>query len=463
MICTRFSTMKSVDMISLGGSITPSNKRIKREPLTSVKKKPESQLGKIGSSGHSKEAPPPMASIGTPFSQRSNAGKILETLNPDLPSTATTSSAPALTANFDPKKYSFRPMYQKLSEVAEVLDDQIDSFAEILVRHLELTDEDIGNPSATNQVETTVIGRIAIDSLSGGRLNADSVLLETSRRLGAGSRTKLNLSSVASYSFFPGQIVAVRGSNASGEFKVSEILELPMLPPAACRPGDIEEEGINLIVASGPYTTNDNLHYEALIALRDKVLEEKIDTVILLGPLVDIAHPLIRNGDFDCSGETLDDYFQETIAPILATLPSVLLVPHIRDAVSRHMCFPQEALTRSHTGLPRHVKLLPNPAMFSLREVTFGISTLDVLMHLSKEELANKPSGNMLTRLSSSVLRQRRFYPLFPGANGEDRPESSLDMGYAGLTEFNNTVPDIMILPSALQHFAKVKPSTTQS
>ena len=55
---------------------------------------------------------------------------------------------------------------------------------------------------------------------------------------------------------------------------------------------------------------------------------------------------------------------------------------------------------------------------------------------------------NIVARLVGHILKQRHLYPLFPGEN--------IDVPYLGLGELYNGAPDMLILPSNLQAFAKV-------
>lgn len=59
-----------------------------------------------------------------------------------------------------------------------------------------------------------VAGRICCDADAG--LNEHSILLEGSMQFSGGSRVKLDVSRMADYSLFPGQIVAVQGLNPTG-------------------------------------------------------------------------------------------------------------------------------------------------------------------------------------------------------------------------------------------------------
>jgi DNA polymerase alpha subunit B len=116
--------------------------------------------------------------------------------------------------------------------------------------------------------------------------------------------------SVPSANFFPGQIVALRGINPSGEyFTVKEILPIPLLPPAASSAvaldninDRIEADSslpLNVMIAAGPYTTDDNLDFEPLQEICQKAADSFADSLVLMGPFLDIEHPLLASGDFD--------------------------------------------------------------------------------------------------------------------------------------------------------------------
>lgn len=262
-------------------------------------------------------------------------------------------------------------MYQKIAEAAETIDERIDEFQKLIQERYSLPDEAFWDPSDKKPDEIIAIGRICSDSLGGERTNSASVLLESSRMSGNGSRVKLDLSKVKSYALFPGQIVAVRGINSSGEFfTVKDILEPLPLPPPPMIPDDVyefqkalEDRPMTMAITSGPYTTEDNLDYEALDALTEKLAERKPDVVVLFGPFVDSEHPMVKEGDFElqtvdpAEGGTLEDLFRERVAPLLRRLSGsmVFIIPSLRDAVSKHLSFPQEAfkIKKDILGLPK--------------------------------------------------------------------------------------------------------------
>lgn len=443
-------------------------------------------------------------SRGIAFSERADPGQIVQTLNEhlepfEIPIAPPSQPRVKLTAATDLKKFGYKPMAMHLSEASEVLDDRIDEFQILIQEFHNLEESAFGNASSQSTEETIAVGRIASDTLE-GKLNAASLLLETSRRMGAGLRVPLKVDSI-SHEFFPGQIVAVKGINASGEyFSVSEVLEIPLLPPTATLPSildtnnerlGVEEEGdasnpscaLNVVLAAGPYTADDNLAFEPLHALCEKAAESCADMLVLVGPIFDIEHPLLASGDFDLPDDgsiepdkaTLTDAFRilvgTPIRKLAQKVPSITitLVPSSRDAVNKHVSWPQEHFTgKKELGLPKQAKVVTNPVNIALNEVVVGISAHDVLYDLRREELVvGRPKeNNIMARLPGHVIQQRHFYPIYPPIDRNLLPKTGttdgiatgmpLDISYLKLGEWFTSRPDMLITPSALAPFVKV-------
>lgn len=383
-------------------------------------------------------------------------------------------------------------MGMRLSEASEILDDRIDELTTIFQKHYESHDLTFGSAATQSTSEIIAVGRIASDALE-GKLNPASLVLETSRRTGAGRRVPLKVDSVPGLSFFPGQIVALRGINPSGEyFTVKEILPIPLLPPAASpavtleninerleNAGDIP---LNVMLAAGPFTADDNLDFEPLQELCRKAADSYADGLVLLGPFLDIEHPLLASGDFDLPDikgldpdtATLTTIFRHVIstplARLVAAVPSitVVCVPSVRDALSRHVSWPQEQLLRKELGLPKQVRMVSNPVTLSFNETVIGMCSHDVLSELRREEVlqGKLTEGQLLTRLPKYLVEQRHFSPLFPSTSRSNLPKTGTDSGlatgamldvpYMKLGEWWNVRPDILIVPSMLPPFVKV-------
>ena len=110
-----------------------------------------------------------------------------------------------------------------------------------------------------------------------------------------------------------------------------------------------------------------------------------------MGPFLDEAHPAIQSGAIQIPlgvPPTMESLFKQNISSRLRTLTEIqiILIPHVRDIVSPHAIWPQEAFSRQALDLPKHVRCLTNPAVFSLGETTIGINTNDILRGINLEE-----------------------------------------------------------------------------
>ncbi|KAI9928168.1 hypothetical protein ASPWEDRAFT_39028 [Aspergillus wentii DTO 134E9] len=498
----------NTDMFGMLDGLTPnaSNGRAPNGVNGSAKRKSDfgspsvSKVGKVespmGTKMSSKGAGAADGLQPIPFSERQNPGQTIETINSHLPASEAPMapySEPRIrpTANTDLKKFGYKPMGLRLSEASEILDDRIDEFMALFQQQYEAEDVTFGSAATQSTSEIIAVGRIASDSLE-GKLNSASLVLETSRRTGAGLRVPLKVDSLPSANFFPGQIVALRGINASGNyFSVKDVLPTPLLPPAASsavvldgineRLGEGDASApLNVIVSSGPYTADDNLDFEPLNEICQKAADSYADAVVLMGPFLDIEHPLLASGDFDLpeikgydpDTATLATVFRHCItAPLqrlVAAVPSItiVLVPSVRDAVSKHVSWPQEQLPKKELGLPKQVRVVSNPVTLSFNETVIGMCSHDVLFELRSEEaIHGRPKeGSLLTRLPKYLVEQRHFMPIFPPSSRESLPKSGsgiatgamLDLSYSKLGEWWNVRPDVLITPSVLPPFVKV-------
>ena len=149
------------------------------------------------------------------------------------------------------------------------------------------------------------VGRVCCDS-EGGRLNPQSLLLEGSMRRSQGARVRLDVGKCPSFRLFPGQVVALRGTNPSGHCVVaSQVLAglaqpLPRssLATLAGHAAVTGRGGQSVVVAAGPFTSSEDLEYAPLGALLHYCAQpqQRPDLLLLVGPFVDAEHPLVRGG-----------------------------------------------------------------------------------------------------------------------------------------------------------------------
>mmetsp|Transcript_48981 Transcript_48981/g.118616 ORF Transcript_48981/g.118616 Transcript_48981/m.118616 type:complete len:817 (-) Transcript_48981:55-2505(-) len=198
------------------------------------------------------------------------------------------------------------------------------------------------------------------------------------------------------------------------------------------------------------------------------------DVVILIGPFVDVQHDAIKSGNVVVETETEDGavikktvsyeaLFAEKISNIIeeVLLPAeddgssnsnilktqFILVPSLDDATARWV-YPQppfqdrlakggkrvsdipgaddelpfgslglyrlDQLAKDSDGR-RRVHCMPNPCTFQINEVVFGVTSTDVIFHMSVEETsANLPPGSRVRRIAQHMVQQQSYYPLFP-------------------------------------------------
>ncbi|KAL3812165.1 hypothetical protein ACHAXA_000934 [Cyclostephanos tholiformis] len=368
------------------------------------------------------------------------------------------------------------------------------------------------------------VGRICNEAHE-GRLNRASILLEGSRMHSLGSRIKLDLGGILhdgndrdgdrGYSLFPGQIVAVEGNNPSGRaMRVSRVIE-GILPPstafidaAVVAPNDDDDNddgdderdddlrALSIWTACGPYTTSDDLEYDPLLDLIERVVTESPDVVILCGPFVDGRQSLVmgedgmgptivddgENGDGVGRLVTPEQLFARKISSLLTEMyendpdskTQFVLIPSLDDAFVDAV-YPQSPFVDDNDGRdgrfgdlglrevevagrvgvriadrPRRVHLASNPCTLRIEDVIVGVTSTDVLFHLASDGCdVGLPPGSRLARLAGHLVRQGSYYPLFPPA-----PGVPLDMTKSREWEIPIR-PDVLIVPSRLAPFAK--------
>mmetsp|Transcript_6307 Transcript_6307/g.9703 ORF Transcript_6307/g.9703 Transcript_6307/m.9703 type:complete len:604 (+) Transcript_6307:167-1978(+) len=429
------------------------------------------------------------------YDDRSGVGKVVvsfgqkkntEQLDPSLNRVCTISS------DFDTNIVdAYRHMNYPLEERAKVLEEQLVTMGDAIISQY-TGDAEIEAVGVPRQDKILCVGRICNEAHE-GRLNATSLMLEGSRLTSNGARVHLDVSDLKKpYSLFPGQIVAVEGTNVTGRKLVAEnIFEgaRPSVKPDC----DVDKGDLQIMAVAGPFTTSDNFDYAPMRDLIEVVRTSQPDVVILSGPFVDIEQ---GDPELDEDGNrfpvTYEVLFANKIAVLLEELfeaeesltTQFVLIPSLRDAVAEWV-FPQAPLKDSQgpqflklkgadgiefgtlglqhvetAGQPteelqKRVHCFSNPCTFQINDIVVGIISHDVLMDLSAEETnGNLAPGTRLLRLSQHLIQQRCYYPLFPASNINLNLEKS--HGTRMPCE-----PDLLILPSKLTSFAKPLPNDT--
>ncbi|RUS29659.1 DNA polymerase alpha subunit B N-terminal-domain-containing protein [Jimgerdemannia flammicorona] len=456
------------------------------------------------------------------FVERTNRAKTEETLNSDLklalPRVGQHKRCKIGLATQKLERYRY--MFDKISEKAEALDDRIEYFAELLQEYYKI--EDFANPSHPSQDTITAVGRICCDTDS--RLNDQSVLFETSRRFGGLHRVKLMLGDVPEFALFPGQILGVEGTNRTGHYLTASKFLPPPLPNLTLpNPTELLEynygatamngQPLTFVVAAGPYTLDDNLLFEPLQELVDRILEEQPDLIVLVGcglfgllyfldtrskpkrrrinpncflsstSLFVSARPFHRRGpSFDQDrrcGQLARGPLPHT-GFLAATAAGAVLPGHYRRPgpacarrVPRSHRLPAAAAARRRAGnskvrrprqqsMPtdrervRRCYLVPCQIGWEDLPDIFYINGGELLPYLQIRNVYRAILSTVLLTLSpirTPLLANINpsFYPLFPPAPGDN-----LDFEHMPQIQLEVT-PDVLILCSQLKYFAKVR------
>ncbi|XAR64436.1 DNA-directed DNA polymerase [Bertholletia excelsa] len=364
-----------------------------------------------------------------------------------------------------------RFMYDKIEHKFNFLENCIRQHSAALVAS-GLCEEPV-DPTVASQKSLFAVGMICCEEE--GRLKEKPILLQSSVEHSGGQRVRLDLQKLNQFSIFPGQIVGVEGHNPSGHCLIaSKIIDyIPFsvsndenLHPAKKQalnqefqlidPSHVQPE-LSMIIAAGPFTTTDNLFFEPLAELLAYARRKQPQLLLLLGPFIDSEHPEIKKGTVNRTFEEifhieilgrLQDYVE-----YMGSAARVMLVPSIRDA-NHDFVFPQPAFEIKPPDLKHQIASLNNPGFFSANEVKVGCCTVDILKHLSGEEISRNPTGGSkqrMSRLANHILSQRSFYPLYPPMEG-----TPLDFSLAPGALQISRIPDILVLSSDLAHFVKV-------
>ncbi|GJT18985.1 DNA polymerase alpha subunit B [Tanacetum coccineum] len=292
-------------------------------------------------------------------------------------------------------------MYDRIEDKFNCLEDRIMKYSKALVASQLY--EEVVDPSVASQKSIFAVGMICCEEE--GRLKEKPIMLQSSVEHSGGQRVHLDLQKLDQFSIFPGQVVGVEGHNLSGHYLIAtKIVDyVPLSVPddkdsrqtkrisldldnQLADPSDITSD-LSLIIASGPYTTADNMTYDELFRLE-----------------------ILRR---------LQDYVE-----YMGSAARVVLVPSIRDA-HHDFVFPQPPFDINVTDPHQQITCITNPGIISANKVKIGYCSVDVLKQLSTD-LVTRGIKNRMNTLTNHLLSQRSFYPLYTPA--EDTP---LDLSLA--------------------------------
>eukprot|EP00548_Thalassiothrix_antarctica_P012684 CAMPEP_0194169748 /NCGR_PEP_ID=MMETSP0154-20130528/4418_1 /TAXON_ID=1049557 /ORGANISM="Thalassiothrix antarctica, Strain L6-D1" /LENGTH=611 /DNA_ID=CAMNT_0038881287 /DNA_START=61 /DNA_END=1893 /DNA_ORIENTATION=- len=442
-----------------------------------------------------------MPAVYKSYDDREGVGKIVASYRPKekkLPDSLERSDESqrcTISTDFDTNVTKvYRHMNFPLDERANILEEHLVKTGEAIFSQYK-GDAEIEAVGVPRQDKVICIGRICNEAHE-GRVNPTTLMLEGSKYSSNGARVHLDVSDMSKpYSLFPGQIVAVEGINATGrKFVVDTIYDKVVTPELKLEDG--EKKALQIMTVSGPFTTSNNLEYAPIRDFLQIVCSSKPDVVILAGPFVDIEQTEDMGPELEVEGQpvTYEILFAQRIAMLLEELyeeendfrTQFVLVPSLRDAVAEWV-LPQAPFSNSRNdakflklkgaedlefgtlGLEhieavgekkagqKRIHCFSNPCTFRINDITIGITSHDVLMDLSREEMnRNLAPGTRLVRIAEHLLHQCCYYPLFPASN------VNIDLKHFDKMRMP-CQPDVLIIPSKLAPMAKCSKGDTST
>nr|SVE75814.1 EOG090X07VJ [Daphnia hispanica] len=340
-------------------------------------------------------------------------------------------------------KYNY--MFSRLKDKFDVLEEQINDLGDLMKRKLAVDDFEPNNILKSDSFHS--VGRICCDATSGSRLNTSSLLLEGTRNTASGQSVPLDVSQLKEFSFFPGQVIAIEGSNPTGKKMVVTSITSPPINPVFKT--DIFLEGpLNVMVTCGPFTLPDDLEFAPLVEFIQQVNSILPHLVILMGPFVDVKNKKVENGDLDYSYQEQFDIVMKELQSKISDSVQVCIIPSWRDVHYRAV-YPTPPFPQENKAPNFH--FFSDPCVLNVNGVFIALTSTDILFHLSKEEIAVAPHGSdRLGRLVSHLLSQQSFYPLNPPSE-----EMSIDLEQAEDHCKLSFTPHLLFVPSDLRHFIK--------
>ncbi|KAM9849629.1 DNA polymerase alpha subunit B [Aulostomus maculatus] len=400
----------------------------------------------------------PSATPSQKYSQRGGKGEVVVTFGAVQGTRWVGRKAPGVGVQLemlqgpeDTLRCSYKYMFQRLRDVQNVLTEKIEELGEGLRSHFNI--EEFSPVSLPAQDSITVVGQVCCDS--NGKLNAQSVLLETGPEQG-GQQVPVDLSELKEYSLFPGQVVVMEGMNTTGRklmaSKLFEGFPLPFYSADVKMEMDEASEPVSVLVACGPYSPSDSLTFDPLLDLINVIVRDRPDVCLLLGPFVDSKHEQVEKAQVT---ETFEAIFTRCIESIVDGTKTVgcplVFVPSQRD-IHHHFIYPQPPFTLPSLSKDQaqRVTLVPDPCTLLIDGVTFGVTSTDILFHMGAEEISYGTGSDRFSRILKHMLTQRSFYPLYP-------PVEDVNMDYEKFQSFGQMfiTPDVLIVPSELRYFVK--------
>ena len=349
----------------------------------------------------------------------------------------------------------------------QCLHAQFEELEQILKKDLQTEEfEDFGLPI---QECMRIVGRIVNLSTEDLSLKSDQIGLFNLGSDDSSSKTyrvKLNLDEVKSYSVYEGEVVVAEGfSDANSKFNVNRLHKPQIIPATQLYGFDYlkkyaqmqQMRAMQVMVACGPFTHKNNLLYEPLQELLKKVIVERPQVLILMGPFLDAAHKQLEEGILsfkDPNTKELEFYDYTDLFKLIFKLigdmlgsadckTEIIVVPSARE-IEMITPLPQQPFQKNLFPSNLNITLVGNPQVFRVNDISFGIVNADVVKDLCTATLTKQAEEPKIDLGLKSILQQRTFYPVYPGS-----PITPIEWDQYKMMMFpEGMTPDVLIVPS---------------
>ena len=299
----------------------------------------------------------------------------------------------------------------------------------------------IGNPTIISTEPVFAVGRIVCDT-NDAKLTCKTAVLECAKGAGGGQRVQLDFTKCTdTVSLFPGQLIMVEGINNDGRRLVVNKIHKTIID----KPEYTVSRPLKMAISSISLSTPDNPeNFEPLETVLEKTFDACCDVLIIFGPIMNAQHQDIASGK-QMTRSPVDHYNHVMSRLSLLTTNShctVLLVLGPNDLFMDPVYPP--CPTTMLPNLPPRVFVVNYSNIVTVSGLRMMLSPVDIVMHMSGEEVSQNGQGDRLTRLFEHFLEQRSPYPLYP-------PHASVPTDYQCMPICTPTPPDIMIAPSVLK------------
>lgn len=300
-------------------------------------------------------------------------------------------------------------------------------------------------------------------------INTHSLVLEGATGRAAGRRIKLIIHECSEYILYSGQIIGAVGRvmAAGHEFHADTIVGGPACPsPTASLKDTAPTAPIHVAIASGPFSPDNILIFDSIAELEVRIRDQSPDVLFVMGPFLDISHPLVAAGTLEDSfgrPVTFEDIYKQEIIPKLARLAracdnartQLVIVPAVNEA-RLDIPLPQPSLQRVGTRipiwktlveeLPPSVTYTSNPATVTVGDMNILVTSTDALSSINGNVLfkqgTDESSLGRVDACLDQLLRARSLFPVMPSTlRIEPSMRPCLDISEADF-------PQIVVIPS---------------